>query len=253
MGRDEGFRGPAQLKLKCVTFPPCGNEPPAESTMYGTRYAAKTDSLTLRASRVRAWRSGASIAFVRPRERRCNTGKSLGQDTGLVHALGDRPLRLRDIADRVLHQRIRPVCRVSRGKGTPRFVFSGLLLIAACWDLAIFLVMLRNDCPAEVLFYQNIVTYPILFFPAFVYHFSTAYIGEPRPKSTIALYAYCVGGIVVTLLFGGAPVNAYTYERGTVAVRTWAHSVSHDCSRSCSPSACPTGSSTAPRGVSRPR
>jgi len=106
---------------------------------------------------------------------------------------------------------------ISRGKGIPRFVFSGLLLIAACWDLAIFLVMLRNDYPTEVLLYQNIVTYPILFFPAFIYHFSTAYIGEPRPKSTIALYAYCIGGVVVTLLFGGAPVDVYTYEWGTVA------------------------------------
>ena len=106
---------------------------------------------------------------------------------------------------------------ISRGKGNLRFVFSGLLLIAACWDLAISLVMLRNDYPAEVLLYQNIVTYPILFFPAFVYHFSTAYIGEPRPKSTIALYAYCIGGVVVTLLFGGAPVDVYTYEWGTVA------------------------------------
>ncbi len=106
---------------------------------------------------------------------------------------------------------------VSRGKGNLRFVFSGLLLIAACWDLAIFMVMLRNDHPNEVLLYQNIVTYPILLFPAFVYHFSTAYIGEPRPKSTLALYAYCIGGVVVTLLFGGAPVDVYTYEWGTVA------------------------------------
>lgn len=106
---------------------------------------------------------------------------------------------------------------LSRGKGNLRFVFSGLLLIAACWDLAIFLVMLRNDYPAEVLLYQNIVTYPILLFPAFVYHFSTAYIGEPRPKSTLVLYIYCIGGILATLLFGGAPVDVYTYEWGTVA------------------------------------
>lgn len=106
---------------------------------------------------------------------------------------------------------------VSRGKGQPRLIFSGLLLIAACWDLAIFLVMLRNDFPAEVLLYQNIVTYPILFFPAFIYHFSTAYIGEPRTKSTIALYVYCIGAVVVALLFGGAPVDVYTYAWGTVA------------------------------------
>ncbi len=106
---------------------------------------------------------------------------------------------------------------VTRGKGNPRLVFAGLLLIAACWDLGIFLVMIRNDFPGEVLLYQNIVTIPVLLLPALAYHFTTAYLGEPRTKTTIALYAYCVGGLAAILLFGGSSVGVYTYEWGTVA------------------------------------
>ncbi len=106
---------------------------------------------------------------------------------------------------------------ISRGKGTPRFVFSGLLLIAACWDLGIFLVMVRNDFPAEIVLYQNVVTFPVLLLPAFVYHFTNAYLDKPRPKSTIALYAYSIGGLAVALLSGGATAGVYTYDWGTVA------------------------------------
>lgn len=106
---------------------------------------------------------------------------------------------------------------LSRGRGMSRFLFAALLLVAACWDLGIFLVMLRNDYPAEVLLYQNIITYPVLLLPALAYHFTTAYLEEPRPKSVIVLYAYCLGGLVVILLLGGSPTGVYTYDWGTVA------------------------------------
>ncbi len=62
---------------------------------------------------------------------------------------------------------------LSRGRRSYHFLFAVLLFIVACWDLGIFLVMIRNSNPNEVLLYQNVVTIPVLLFPAFLYHFTT--------------------------------------------------------------------------------
>jgi hypothetical protein len=78
-----------------------------------------------------------------------------------------------------------------RGRRKHHLIFALLLFVAACWDLGIFLVMIRNDFPNEIVLYHNLLSIPIGFFPALVYHFTTTYLNQPRKKSTIALYAYC--------------------------------------------------------------
>ena len=60
-----------------------------------------------------------------------------------------------------------------RGRKRHHLLFAPLLFITACWDLGISLVTIRNAFPDEVLLYQNIVTIPSIFYPAFVFHFTT--------------------------------------------------------------------------------
>ena len=78
-----------------------------------------------------------------------------------------------------------------RGRRKYHLLFALLLSVAACWDLGIFLVMIRNDFPDEIVLYQNILSIPFNLFPALVYHFTTTYLTQPRKKSTIAIYVYC--------------------------------------------------------------
>lgn len=91
-----------------------------------------------------------------------------------------------------------------RGREKHHLLFSPLLFIAASWDLGIFLIMIRNSFTGEVLLYQNIVTIPLIFFPVFVYHFTTAYLNQPRKKSTILLYTYCISALFILSTTGGA-------------------------------------------------
>jgi hypothetical protein len=107
-----------------------------------------------------------------------------------------------------------------RGRRAYHFLFAVLLLIVACWDLGIFLVMVRNSDPGEVLLYQNIVTVPVLLFPAFAFHFTTTYLNQPRRKLTIAIYGYCVFALMLVLFIAANVVGAggvRSYEWGNIA------------------------------------
>jgi len=105
-----------------------------------------------------------------------------------------------------------------RGRRKHHLLFALLLLVAACWDLGIFLVMIRNDLPDEILLYQNAISIPFSMFPAFVYHFTTTYLNQPRKKSTIAIYVYCFLGFILGIT--GAIRNysgIYNYSWGNIA------------------------------------
>ncbi len=105
---------------------------------------------------------------------------------------------------------------VFRGKGKRRLLFIPLLLITACWDLGIFLVMIRNSYPSEIVLYQNAVTIPVLLYPAFAYHFTTAFLGLSRTKSTVFLYAFSIIALIAVLAVGGGG-GVYNYDWGSVA------------------------------------
>ncbi len=104
-----------------------------------------------------------------------------------------------------------------RGKQRYHLLFAPLLLITACWDLGIFLVMIRNSFPSEVLLFQNIVTFPVFLFPAFIFLFTTSYLNQPRRILTIAVSAYSAVGFVLLVLSGGSSNGVYQYSWGTVA------------------------------------
>jgi len=105
-----------------------------------------------------------------------------------------------------------------RGRRKYHLLFALLLLIAACWDLGIFLVMVRNDFPDEILLYQNAIGIPFNMFPALVYNFTTTYLNQPRKKFTIAIYVYCFFGFILNIT--GAIRNysgVYNYSWGNIA------------------------------------
>jgi hypothetical protein len=106
---------------------------------------------------------------------------------------------------------------LARGRRRYHFLFAVLLFFVACWDLGVFLMMIRNSYPNEILLYYNIVGIPVLLFPAFAFHFTTAYLDQPRRKLTILIYGYCLFVVVGSLLFPAAsPVGVRSYEWANV-------------------------------------
>jgi hypothetical protein len=104
-----------------------------------------------------------------------------------------------------------------RGKQRYHLLFAPLLMITACWDIGIFLVMIRNSYPSEVPLYQNFVTVPLAFFPAFIFLFTTSWVNQPRKILTIAISAYSVVAFALLALTGGGGSGVYQYSWGTVA------------------------------------
>ena len=111
---------------------------------------------------------------------------------------------------------------LSRGRRKHHILFALLLLVAACWDLGIFLIMIRNNYPEEILTYQNIISIPFNLFPAFIYHFTTTYLNHPQRISTIAIYAYSI--ICLILVLTGtyqSYTGVYNYSWGNIARARW--------------------------------
>jgi hypothetical protein len=105
-----------------------------------------------------------------------------------------------------------------RGRKKYQILFALILFIAACWDLGIFLVMIRNDFPDEVLLYLNIMSIPFSMFPTLIYHFTTTYLNQLRKKSTIALYLYGLLGIILNITgFVRTYSGVYNYSWGNMA------------------------------------
>lgn len=107
---------------------------------------------------------------------------------------------------------------LSRGRRKHHILFALLLLVAACWDLGIFLIMIRNNYPEEILTYQNIISIPFNLFPAFIYHFTTTYLNQPQRISTIAIYVYSIISLFIVLIGVIQPyTSVYNYSWGNIA------------------------------------
>lgn len=109
---------------------------------------------------------------------------------------------------------------LSRGRRKHHILFALLLLTAACWDLGIFLIMIRNNFPDEILLYQNIISIPFIFFPGFIYHFTTTYLNQPRKKTIIALYSYCIFSFIPSIV-GITKTYSGVYHYGWGNIAKW--------------------------------
>jgi hypothetical protein len=59
-----------------------------------------------------------------------------------------------------------------RGRQKYHYLFAGIPLILAIWDIGIFLTMIRNSHIHELPVYGHIVGMPCAFIPALIYHFT---------------------------------------------------------------------------------
>jgi hypothetical protein len=90
---------------------------------------------------------------------------------------------------------------LSRGRKKYHYLFAGFLFVCALWDLGIVLAMIRNSHVNELPIYGYIIFWPCLFIPAIVYHFTCAYLNQPRKQTTIILWT--VTGILFILGVSG--------------------------------------------------
>jgi hypothetical protein len=77
---------------------------------------------------------------------------------------------------------------LSRGRKLYHYLFAAVLFICAIWDIGIMLSMLRNSHESELIIYGYVVFLPCTFLFALIYHFTCAYLEQPRKTFTIILW-----------------------------------------------------------------
>ncbi len=106
---------------------------------------------------------------------------------------------------------------LSRGRKKYHYLFAGFLLVCALWDLGIVLAMIRNSHVNELPIYGYIIFWPCLLIPAIVYHFTCAYLNQPRKQTTIILWT--ITGILFILGVSGLLgkiEGVYNYSWGNI-------------------------------------
>lgn len=106
---------------------------------------------------------------------------------------------------------------LSRGRKRYHYLFAGVLLILAIWDLGISLCMIRNSFVNELPIYGYVISLPCAFLPALIYHFTCSYLNQPRKKSTILIWAYCIVAVILMPTgIGGKFSGVYNYSWGNI-------------------------------------
>ena len=106
---------------------------------------------------------------------------------------------------------------LSRGRKRYHYLFAGVPLILAIWDLGIFLAMIRNSFVNELPIYGYVIGLPCTFLPALIYHFTCSYLNQPRKKSTIFIWVYCIIGLFLMVSgLGGKISGVYNYSWGNI-------------------------------------
>jgi hypothetical protein len=106
---------------------------------------------------------------------------------------------------------------LSRGRKKYHYLFAGILLILALWDFGIFLTMIRNSFVNELPIYGYVIGAPCSFLPALIYHFTCSYLNQPRRKSTIFIWVYCIIGFILQVSgLGGGFEGVYNYSWGNL-------------------------------------
>jgi hypothetical protein len=104
---------------------------------------------------------------------------------------------------------------LSRGRRKYHYLFAGIPLILAIWDIGIVLTMIRNSFTNELPIYGRVIGAPCSFIPALIYHFTCNYLNQPRKKSTIFIWVYCIIGFIFSCLPGGLE-GVYNYSWGNL-------------------------------------
>jgi hypothetical protein len=106
---------------------------------------------------------------------------------------------------------------LSRGRQKYHYLFAGFLFICALWDIGISLSMLRNSHVNELVIYGNIIWQPCTFMFAIIFHFTCAYLNQPRKWRTIFVWAFSFVGFIIGVSgLGGRIVGVYNYSWGNI-------------------------------------
>jgi len=106
---------------------------------------------------------------------------------------------------------------LSRGRKKYHYLFAGIPIILAIWDFGIVLAMIRNSFVNELPVYGYVISLPCAFLPALIYHFTCSYLNQPRKKSTIFIWVFCIIGFVLNASgIGGKIVGVYNYSWGNI-------------------------------------
>src|SRR4030042_2668627 len=106
---------------------------------------------------------------------------------------------------------------LSRGRKKYHYLFAGIPLMLAIWDIGIVLCMIRNSFTNELPVYGYVISLPCVFLPALIYHFTCAYLNQPRKKSTIFIWVFCIIGFVLNASgIGGKIMGVYDYSWGNI-------------------------------------
>ncbi len=106
---------------------------------------------------------------------------------------------------------------LSRGREKYHYLFAGFLLMCALWDLGISLSMVRNSHVNELPIYGNIIWQPCTFMFAIIYHFTCAYLNQPRKKRIIFIWVFSAIFFVLGVTgLGGKITGVYSYSWGNI-------------------------------------
>jgi hypothetical protein len=105
---------------------------------------------------------------------------------------------------------------LTRGKKAYHYLFAGVLLICAIWDLGILLSMLRNNHPQELIIYGYIVVFPVTFLTALIYQFTISYLDKKHKIALVFWVISIVGFIAVITGWGGKIDDVYQYGWGNI-------------------------------------
>ena len=102
---------------------------------------------------------------------------------------------------------------LSRGRKKYHYLFAAILALYAIGNLSFFLAMIRNSYLNELSVYISIISVRLFLMVPCIYHFTCAYLNQPRRKSTIFIWAFMVIVVIFTQslkMRGGGLVIART-------------------------------------------
>ncbi len=84
-----------------------------------------------------------------------------------------------------------------RGRKLYHYLFATILFLCAVWDFGTFLIMIRNTHESELAIYGYLISVPGIFFSVLFYHFTGAYLGQVKKKTTAALWVISVLSFII--------------------------------------------------------
>lgn len=106
---------------------------------------------------------------------------------------------------------------LSRGKRKYHYLFAGILLICAVWDLSITITMLRNEHPGDLILLGKILNIVCIFLLPLIFHFTCSYINRPYPKTTAILWSLTTITVMLWIFGIGGKINdVYHYSWGNI-------------------------------------